>query len=491
MHVTSLCPLPFGVVAWASPQPWLTAIVKATFSIDRDGVPQLAAEQRLLDDDRPSDHAADELAGASDFAPQKERVDVLLVGHARAAEPSAAIAASFELGDLRRTFVAVATGAPTLTDTVPLSVAHLRADASPAAPGLRVGPLSPRSPVRRALAGDQPLGFDGLPVGPLAEDFDFSFFNAAPPEQQLDALAPGATLVLTGLVDRGRPRRVILPRMRPLVYLADGRAGKDAIKLGMRCDTLIVDTDRAEMTLVWRGAFAASADLEQAGLLLAFEPTGTRWSGSEIRERFRSAPPAAVEIAAVSRAAPEDRPAAPSSTTPHDLPTLAVLVNEVPEDELSTMVMGHPTVTLEVQVPAAWPPPAPTLPFRHAQPLAEDFTMVVAMPAVARDAALPFRPPSAPDPIEAAPSSSAAPQSSRFPGGLLDVAAYGALKRALAETPAGAAATLAQHGFDASSWEFEEQMQRDALEAEARRGQRWRAVALAEALGNAPDKQRR
>ena len=263
MDLARTCPFPVGVVSWSAPEPRRTVIVKATFALDRDGEMLLAHEQRPLDVDRPGP-SSDELAAASDFVPHKERVDVILVGRAHAETPARAIEASIRIAELCRSFVAIAAHP---ARSIPLTTAHLRSGAASSVP-VRVGPIPPRSATRRALAGDHPLDREGAPVGSLSGDFDFGFFNAAPLPQQIEALAPGTEIVLSGLI-AGAPQRVlIVPRRRPLVYLVDA-AERRAVTIGMRCDTAVIDTDRDELSLTWRGSFDVSGVTESAALLVA------------------------------------------------------------------------------------------------------------------------------------------------------------------------------------------------------------------------------
>src|SRR5689334_7232943 len=97
MEVAAICPLPVGVVRWRSSpaSPALTVIVKGTFTLDRDGEMTLAPAQEPLSPSRP---AMGGLAYASDFVPYKPAADVVLTGHARAAEPARAIPARIRIG---------------------------------------------------------------------------------------------------------------------------------------------------------------------------------------------------------------------------------------------------------------------------------------------------------------------------------------------------------------------------------------------------------
>ncbi|MFS8069170.1 MAG: DUF2169 domain-containing protein, partial [Byssovorax sp.] len=82
--------------------------------------------------------------------------------------------------------------------------------------------------------------------------FDFAFYNAAPRDQQIDLLRHSATVVLENL-HREHARFVVkLPHVRPRTFLVS-REGERSLEIALRCDTLWIDTDRALMSLSWRG----------------------------------------------------------------------------------------------------------------------------------------------------------------------------------------------------------------------------------------------
>jgi hypothetical protein len=300
MDVASLCPLPVGIVPWASPEPTCTVVIKATFSLDSDGEARLAEVQDPLSVDRPSAIDPDELESATDFAPLKARADILLVGHASADTPTTAIAALLRVDGLTRRFFALA-GAP--STEIPLSSLYLRAAGAENEEVVRVGPEAPWSAARQARLGDRALGEDGLPLGPL-RGFDFGYFNAAPPEQQVEMLRVGATLLLRGLLPGAERREVRLPGLRPVVFLmrraTNGRGSTDEVAL--RCDTLVVDCDRAVCTLTWRGVFEPPGDDEAACLLVDVAYPGDRPSFRDLHRKLSRAAEADAARAEASRA---------------------------------------------------------------------------------------------------------------------------------------------------------------------------------------------
>ncbi|MFO0756247.1 MAG: DUF2169 domain-containing protein [Byssovorax sp.] len=338
MDIASLCPLPVGLVPWTSPEPTFTVVLKATFCLDRDGEARLAEEQEPLAGDQASAIDPDELLTATDFAPLKARADVLLVGHAVSAEPSTAIPVLFRVDGLTRRFFALA-GAP--ATEIPLSAPYLRAASAEGEETVRVGPEAPWSPRRKHALGDRVLGADGLPLGPLGRGFDFGFFNAAPPEQQVELLRAGATLLLRGLLPGVDRREVRLPGLRPVVFLMrrslSGRGTTDEIAL--RCDTLVIDADRALCTLTFRGVFEPPAEDDTACLLVDLVRPGDRPTARDLlRKLSRRGPEPSIPPG--EEVAPPPRAPAPSTLTvehDEDEPTGRHLAVPAPE---SLMGMG-------------------------------------------------------------------------------------------------------------------------------------------------------
>ena len=328
MDVASLCPLPVGVVWWESPERSLTVIVKGTFALDREGDARLVARQEPLSLDRESAKGdTDELDYASDFVPHKARADVLLVGHAHSVVPLERIRARLMVDDLEIRFFAVA---PAPATKIPLVSGHLEAT-EPSEGALSVGPRAPWAPERAVLGG---AAWRDADRAPLSRRFDFSFFNAARPAQQIDEISAGASLTLEKLLPGVARRRVRLPGLRPRVFVNQPGAGLMGMgmRLGappgpheitMRCDTLWIDTDRAICTLTWRGVHALStADTEPAQLVVALASPETEATWAQIQERMHTAmtstPIQAADLRAVGaapRGAPDRAAPARSAST--------------------------------------------------------------------------------------------------------------------------------------------------------------------------------
>jgi len=87
----------------------------------------------------------------------------------------------------------------------------------------------------------------------LPKDFDFAYYNSAPEDQQIPFpdLTEGYELQTQGLMPGGGFMRVGLPPHRAVV-LAD--LGGARLPLPMQMDTLELDTDSMQLSMVWRTA---------------------------------------------------------------------------------------------------------------------------------------------------------------------------------------------------------------------------------------------
>lgn len=234
MHVASFTPLSVGGISWRSPEPTYTVVLKATFTLEQDGPLRLDLQQSPVGDDATSGYEG-ELFYGSDFAPRKVGVDVMMVGHARAAEPSPVVPFGLRIGEVRHALQAVP-DAP--VQEVPLWSRHVMRVTRDARQTVQ---LAPRPTETRRWLREVPAGFD------------FSVFNAASPEMRLDELPIDGLLRLEGLL-RGAPvRNVILNDLQPYVfYVHDAHQRNQAELLYPVCDTIWIDTDRERLILCWR-----------------------------------------------------------------------------------------------------------------------------------------------------------------------------------------------------------------------------------------------
>lgn len=275
MEVASLCLLPVGVLPWNAPQPITTVIVKATFTMARDGVAVLADPQEPLGIDQPLADADDELYCASDFVPLKQAVDVLMVGHARAPAPTTMIPFALSVGHRRVSWVAVS-DQPTVA--IPLLQRHVRADVHDPTSARRLAPA--------------PHGVTSWARHTIPGQFDFSAFNAAIPKHRVSELMPGTTLVLEGLLPSSPVRAVQISSLAPYIFYVPGpdpaslRAGQ---RVPLVCDTLWIDVDRALFTLTWRGAVERATGAARPLLVATMRPADDPPGWTEIAAQLDGA----------------------------------------------------------------------------------------------------------------------------------------------------------------------------------------------------------
>jgi hypothetical protein len=329
MDVLCLAPFRVGTLPW-QPKPGahaLTVVCKATFRL-APGECALAEMQEQLNeaDDHWSDDPARSLYAASDLVPRKARADVMLVGHAFAprGEPVRSLTARLSVGPLDKEIEIFGDRAWTrdgaLREGTRLSKMPLRYERAAGGPGtwnpvgVRTGPGAPADaqgnvalpnlqppgstptdrgavlapigyapiaadwPGRRNKAGGA-IDRDRLRQGPLPEELDFGYFNAAPPDQQIPQIRDNERITLQNL-SREHPRLVTsLPAVRPRAYAQrPGSSGIPGKEIGLRADTLWIDTDRGLCTLTWRGQLTLGAAGERGRVLVVLERPGEKLS---------------------------------------------------------------------------------------------------------------------------------------------------------------------------------------------------------------------
>ncbi|MBW2533041.1 MAG: DUF2169 domain-containing protein [Deltaproteobacteria bacterium] len=115
------------------------------------------------------------------------------------------------------------------------------------------GPLSPYWGLRSGKLGkkyDQEWLDTRAPY--FAEDMDGSYFNAAPPDQQIEGYLRGdEELTFTNLHPQRRRFSVTLPGERVRVFVRD--TDNQCREIPMQLDTLFADLDEGSLYLTWRG----------------------------------------------------------------------------------------------------------------------------------------------------------------------------------------------------------------------------------------------
>lgn len=257
-----------------------------------------AQDEPLAADAHWSDDEGRSLHFASDLVPFKRRADVVLVGHAYAPrqEPVSSLVARLIVGDLDKSievtsdrafaqdgslregsrFVKMplvyerAAGGPDTMNPV-----GVRGDAGPNRYGLiplpnllppgthvaspkdhiapwGVGPIAPHWPSRAQMIPARAMGFShrSWHERHLPEGLDPAYFNVAPADQQVEQLRPNERIVMENL-SPDHPRLVTsLPGTTPRAVVERNGGSEELV---LRCDTLVLDTDRGLATLTWRG----------------------------------------------------------------------------------------------------------------------------------------------------------------------------------------------------------------------------------------------
>lgn len=133
-------------------------------------------------------------------------------------------------------------------------------------PPIGLGPIAADwSPRRLRLgAGYESAIEPGWRERPFPGGFDASYFQSAPEDQQLEAIPRNVAITLEHL-HRELPRlETRLEDVRPAAVMEI--RGRPDRSIPLRADTLLIDTDRAICTLVWRGQIAV-ASRDEDGLV--------------------------------------------------------------------------------------------------------------------------------------------------------------------------------------------------------------------------------
>jgi hypothetical protein len=364
MQILTLSPLRTASIVW-QPTPLshaLTVVCKATYNL-RPGVSTLAIEQEDVNEREShwdDDSKNRSLYAPCDLAPAKPRADVLLVGNAYAprGEPVYSLVVRLLVGTLDKSIEVVCPRIWTRDGAIregarwtKMPLRYERAaggqqtwnpvgidpDSPPDAygqrslpnlqpPGLHVsqrsdiirpvgfGPIASTWLLRTERLGQRAEGFseETWARSPLGEGFDQSFFQAAPPDQQVDELRPDERIVLEHLLAE-HPRLVTnLPGVCPRVFveLDDVTSPQD---LAMKADTLWIDTDRAICTLTWRGALSLQKPDQKGRVLIGMEEPGKPLSWARVANLAKSWNPETIELVVPPQSAPPAPAGAPAA----------------------------------------------------------------------------------------------------------------------------------------------------------------------------------
>jgi hypothetical protein len=367
--VTSLPGTTVAAMAWRSEgRLHITVIAKATFAFVPEAPMARVDPQEMIRAEVHHEHnPGRSVRLTTDFVPGLGRADVLFTGSAYAhGGPTVSRTVRLALFDGRRALldkrllIRDRAGFERMPIVYERAGAGLDAQENPVAPfGVEpsivdpsnpqrpagLGPISRAWPARRRLLGATPRkALDG-PIAEIPPGFDWSYFQAAPPDQRVDFLRGDEWIVLEGLHPRAPILRTRLPEARGHAWI-HGLAAFGIPKgqpLALRADMLRIDGDEQRCTVVWRHSFPVAGEAALAAVRIVVRTT----LAGEEPEDPPPEPPARV-------AAPlSGSPARESVAKPPD----------------STLVLGDAGATLalpSVSTPAL--PAAPAMPFQAASP---------------------------------------------------------------------------------------------------------------------------
>jgi uncharacterized protein YjbI with pentapeptide repeats len=314
-----------GYLVWQvrPPRPSLTVVAKATFALVPGAPCTLAAEQQPVTG--PVFHDDDPERGMrldTDLAVWKTRGECFLAGtcHPPGGKPVPISAVSFQVGQVSKSLAVFGDRTPSnlggLSSPKPFTAMPLSYERSFGGPGVDANPLgssapnieNPRELITSSRSRPKPAG--AFPVPPdwksrlkragtydkkwlaqrwpyFPEDFDGSFFNAAPEDQWIEGFWKGdEELVLQNLHPRHPSLRTRLPALRARSFLLEKGTGFREVPL--RLDTITVDADAGLVFVLWRGMVEVKTEaLEELDFLyLAHEPLAAPLSKEAHQARF-------------------------------------------------------------------------------------------------------------------------------------------------------------------------------------------------------------
>lgn len=163
-----------------------------------------------------------------------------------------------------------------------------------------LGPIPASWPSRRQLLGGQSADWQGTDwrEQPVPASWNWSFFNVAPLDQQLDEVRPDEEIHLEHLHPDEPSLDTRLPGLQPCVYV-ERAAG--AQRVALKADTLWIDTNRLVQTLTWRGQVTLDDPDEAVQVIVALAQPNQdlAWEqvshAAERRRRYGAAEEAASE----------------------------------------------------------------------------------------------------------------------------------------------------------------------------------------------------
>ena len=267
-------------------------VVKGTFDLTDDGgALRPSPEQAPLE---PEQIGASDEDGtrASDFAPIKPRVDVVVHAAAHGGGGKTLVPVTIEVGGSVVELVAMGPrqfqsqgipGPPADLESLPLRWGYAFGGpgvaenpiGTGAAPGSSpprieeagalmrafgdrpspagVAPVPSTWPIRTRLLGTFDSAWEQERWPHLPMDFDPEHHQSAAPKLRLDSLGSGARVRLTNVRPGGAPLIFTLPDIAPRAFVF--REGHEPLALSLRLDTVTIDVEAGKVFLVWRANY--------------------------------------------------------------------------------------------------------------------------------------------------------------------------------------------------------------------------------------------
>jgi uncharacterized protein YjbI with pentapeptide repeats len=275
--------------------PSSTIVVKGTFSIVPSGECPLAPVQRFPSGElHYDDDVAQSLRHPDDLAPFKPSGECFVLGHFHAShgQPVTHGRVAFMIGPIQkmlsvfgpRRWTLVGPSNPERMTQVALRwenalgdrsnpvgqremppqlehASELLTSRSDARPPACTAPIHRGWPARADLAGTYDEGWLRAAYPYFPADFDWSYFCSAPPDQRIAGYWRGDEEIALLNVIPGAPQVLCrLPGLRPRAgwVLGDDPAARPQVReITLVLDTITVDGDAGEVSLVWRGTGTA------------------------------------------------------------------------------------------------------------------------------------------------------------------------------------------------------------------------------------------
>jgi hypothetical protein len=411
IDLTAVGPVSLGSAIWRRDgRVHVTLIVKASFGFVPDGAMTVGQPDEIV---RAEVHhlknPARSVRFTSDLAPYLARADVTLVGHAVAPRGQPATAGAVRLALFRDRALLDKTiqvrgdagpAGPLPFDRIPLvyerAFGGIGRDENPFGTGAGpsetppnlvdprdperpacFAPLSRAWPARRRAIDPAVRSALEKPIAEIPGDFDWAYFQSAPPDQQIGYLAGDEWVVLEGVHPTSPRVQSRLPGARAAARvfgLGDAAAGQPLVLVA---DTLRIDADELCCSVVWRGSFPVPSEAALAavrvmggvdlpGQPLVWPPlrpvarSEAFASTMRLPDGFGDALPAGARVAprpAAGRPAGKDE--APPSEVLEDVTDLVSTfeTGDAPE------APGEHRFARTAEIPPEAGAPAPTLPF--------------------------------------------------------------------------------------------------------------------------------